>query len=200
MRAPLPGAWFTGPHTRLRIKRHAPPRLPHRVKIRGLQNSGSFLCRSSSRTFSGKSRLACFYNCGLSVTLRLGFLTESKSEDNKIATGSPAAHIRGHDGIGRHARFRCCHLGERFFRGSSPRTFFGKSRLACFYKRGSSVTLRHGFPRRVKTEDNKIAAGIPAAHICGYGGNGRLGGFRFLCREACGFESHYPYQRPTCIL
>ena len=86
--------------------------------------------------------------------------------------------ICGHDGIGRHARFRCCHLGERFFRGSSPRTFFGKSRLACFYKRGSSVTLRHGFPRRVKTEDNKIAAGIPAAHICGYGGNGRLGGFR----------------------
>ena len=85
MRAPLPGAWFTGPHTRLRIKRHAPPRLPHRVKIRGLQNSGSFLCRSSSRTFSGKSRLACFYNCGLSVTLRLGFLTESKSEDNKKA-------------------------------------------------------------------------------------------------------------------
>ena len=22
--------------------------------------------------------------------------------------------ICGHDGIGRHARFRCCHLGERF--------------------------------------------------------------------------------------
>ena len=29
-----------------------------------------------------------------------------KTEGNKIATGSPAAHIRGHDGIGRHARFR----------------------------------------------------------------------------------------------
>ena len=55
-------------------------------------------------------------------------------------------------------------------------------------------------PRRVKTEGNKIATDFPAAHICGYGGNGRLGGFRFLCREACGFESHYPYQRPTCIL
>ena len=25
---------------------------------------------------------------------------------NKIATGDPAAHICGHDGIGRHARFR----------------------------------------------------------------------------------------------
>lgn len=86
--------------------------------------------------------------------------------------------ICGYGGTGRLEGFRCCHLGERFFRGSSPRTFFGKSRLACFYKRGSSVTLRHGFPRRVKTEDNKIAAGIPAAHICGYGGNGRLGGFR----------------------
>ena len=123
-----------------------------------------------------------------------------KTEGNKIATDFPAAHICGYGGNGRLGGFRCCHLGERFFRGSSPRTFFGKSRLACFYKRGSSVTLRHGFPRRVKTEDNKIAAGIPAAHICGYGGNGRLGGFRFLCREACGFESHYPYQRPTCIL
>ena len=150
--------------------------------------------------FFGKSRLACFYTCGSSVTLRLGFLTESKSGDNKIATDFPAVPICARGGIGRHDGFRCCHLGERFFRGSSPRTFFGKSRLACFYKRGSSVTLRHGFPRRVKTEDNKIAAGIPAAHICGYGGNGRLGGFRFLCREACGFESHYPYQRPTCIL
>ena len=31
------------------------------------------------------------------------------------------------------------------FAPSSPRTFFGKSRLACFYKRGSSVTLRLGF-------------------------------------------------------
>ena len=61
---------------------------------------------SSPRTFFGKSRLACFYNCGSSVTLRLGFLTESKSENSKIATGIPAAHICGHDGIGRHARFR----------------------------------------------------------------------------------------------
>ena len=159
-----------------------------------------FVCHPSPWTFFGKSRLACFYKRGSSVTLRLGFLTESKSEDSKIAAERAVAHICGYGGNGRLGGFRCCHLGERFFRGSSPRTFFGKSRLACFYKRGSSVTLRHGFPRRVKTEDNKIAAGIPAAHICGYGGNGRLGGFRFLCREACGFESHYPYQRPTCIL
>ena len=28
--------------------------------------------------------------------------------------------------------------------------------------------------------------------ICGYGGTGRLEGFRFLCQPACGFESHYP--------
>ena len=159
-----------------------------------------FFRGSSPRTFFGKSRLACFYKRGSSVTLRHGFPRRVKTEDNKIAAGIPAAHICGYGGNGRLGGFRCCHLGERFFRGSSPRTFFGKSRLACFYKRGSSVTLRHGFPRRVKTEDNKIAAGIPAAHICGYGGNGRLGGFRFLCREACGFESHYPYQRPTCIL
>jgi hypothetical protein len=39
--------------------------------------------------FFGKSRLACFYTCGSSVTLRLGFLTESKSGDNKIATDLP---------------------------------------------------------------------------------------------------------------
>ena len=75
----------------------------------------------------------------------------------------------------------------------SPWTFFGKSRLACFYKRGSSVTLRLGFLTESKSEDSKIAAERAVAHICGYGGNGRLGGFRFFCREACGFEPHYPY-------
>ena len=86
--------------------------------------------------------------------------------------------ICGYGGTGRLEGFRCCHLGERFFRGSSPRTFFGKSRLACFYKRGSSVTLRHGFPRRVKTEDNKIATGSSAAYICGHDGIGRHARFR----------------------
>ena len=38
--------------------------------------------------------------------LRLGFLTESKSEDNKIATGTPAAYICARGGIGRHDGFR----------------------------------------------------------------------------------------------
>ena len=147
----------------------------------------------SPRTFFGKSRLACFYSCGSSVTLRLGFLTESRSEGSKIATGSSAAHICGRGGTGRLDGFRCCHLGERFLCHSLPRTFFGKSRLACFYKRGSSVTLRLGFLTESKSEDSKIAAEHAVSHICGYGGNGRLGGFRFLCREACGFESHYPY-------
>ena len=61
---------------------------------------------SSPRTFFGKSRLSCFYNCGLSVTLRLGFLTESKSEDNKKAADFTAAHIRARGGIGRHDGFR----------------------------------------------------------------------------------------------
>ncbi len=28
----------------------------------------------------------------------------------------------------------------------------------------------------------------------GYGGIGRRAGFRFLCRKACGFDPHYPYQ------
>ena len=86
------------------------------------------------------------------------------------------------------------------FAPSSLRTFFGKSRLACFYKRGSSVTLRLGFLAESKSEDSKIAAERAVAHICGYGGNGRLGGFRFLCREACGFESHYPYHNWTPVL
>ena len=58
------------------------------------------------RTFFGKSRIACFYNCGSSVSLRLGFLAESKSEDSKIAAGIPAAHIRARGGIGRHDGFR----------------------------------------------------------------------------------------------
>jgi len=33
----------------------------------------------------------------------------------KTAADRPAAHIRGHDGIGRHARFRCCHLSGEVF-------------------------------------------------------------------------------------
>ena len=32
-----------------------------------------------------------------------------------------------------------------------------------------------------------------AAYICGYDEIGKHAGFRFQCREACGFESHYPY-------
>ena len=39
-----------------------------------------------------------------------------KTEGNKIAAGSPAAHICGRGGIGRLDGFRCCHLGERFLR------------------------------------------------------------------------------------
>ena len=65
------------------------------------------------------------------------------------------------------------------FAPSSPRTFFGKSRHACFYSCGSSVTLRLGFLTESKSEGSKIATGIPAAHICGRGGIGRLDGFRF---------------------
>ena len=56
--------------------------------------------------FFGKSRLACFYTCGSSVTLRLGFLTESKSGDNKIAADFPAVPICARGGIGRHDGFR----------------------------------------------------------------------------------------------
>ena len=65
------------------------------------------------------------------------------------------------------------------FAPSSLRTFFGKSRLACFYKRGSSVTLRLGFLTVSKSEDSKIATGFSVTHICGRGGIGRLDGFRF---------------------
>ena len=59
---------------------------------------------------SVKSSLVCFYNCGSSVTLRLGFLTESRSEGSKIATGSSAAHICGRGGIGRLDGFRFRYL------------------------------------------------------------------------------------------
>ena len=45
-----------------------------------------------------------------------------------------------------------------------------------------------------------MAAVYPAALICGYGGIGRRAGFRFLCREACGFDPHYPYHKSTVIL
>ena len=68
------------------------------------------MCHSLPRTFFGKSRLACFYSCGSSVTLRLGFLTESRSEGSKIATGSSAAHICGRGGTGRLDGFRFRYL------------------------------------------------------------------------------------------
>jgi len=58
-----------------------------------------------------------------------------------------AAHICGHDGIGRHARFRCRHLGE----GLS--LVLLKADTVCFYKRGSSDKLRLGSPPRVKIEE-----------------------------------------------
>ena len=59
--------------------------------------------------------------------------------------------------------------------------YYDKNRSSCFYKRGSSDTLRLGSPLRVKIEENKTATGNPAAHICGRGGIGRLDGFRFHC-------------------
>lgn len=33
----------------------------------------------------------------------------------------------------------------------------------------------------------------PTERLRGYDGIGRRAGFRFLCRKACGFDSHYPY-------
>ena len=55
-------------------------------------------------------------------------------------------------------------------------------------------------PRRVKTEDNKIAAGSPAAHICGHDGIGRHARFRFSCSDALGFESPCPHHvGASCI-
>ena len=58
-----------------------------------------------------------------------------------MATGIlPAAQICGYDEIGKHAGFRCCHLSEVF-----P-TNQVKAGMACFYRCGSSATLRLGHP------------------------------------------------------
>lgn len=54
-----------------------------------------------------------------------------------------------------------------------------KTGSSCFID-ASQAQRSVSAPRRVKTEGNKIAAGSPAAHICGYGGIGRRAGFRFL--------------------
>ena len=130
--------------------------------------------------FFGKSRLACFYTCGSSVTLRLGFLTESKSGDNKIATDFPAVPICARGGIGRHDGFRCCHLGERFLRHPRRGHSSVKAGMPVFI--AADQALRSAsVPRRVKTEGNKIATGGPAAYICARGGIGRHDGFRFHC-------------------
>ena len=73
-----------------------------------------------------------------------------------------------------------------------------KTGSSCFID-ASQAQRSVSAPRRVKTEGNKIAAGSPAAHICGYGGIGRRAGFRFLCRKACGFDPHYPHKRKSAM-
>ena len=52
-----------------------------------------------------------------------------------------------------------------------------KAGPSCFIDAGQALRSA-SVPRRVKTEENKIAADFPAAHICGYGGIGRRAGFR----------------------
>ena len=107
--------------------------------------------------------------------------------------------ICGYGGTGRLEGFRWCHLGERFLRHPCCGHSSVKAGTPVFINADQALRSA-SVPRRVKTEGNKIATDFPAAHICGYGGNGRLGGFRFLCREACGFESHYPYHNWTPVL
>src|SRR5699024_9044785 len=64
--------------------------------------------------------------------------------------------------------------------------------IYCFYRRGSSATLRLGSsPCKNR---GKIAAGTPATHICGHDGIGRHARFRFSCSDALGFESPCPHQ------
>ena len=76
-------------------------------------------------------------------------------KNNKTATGrTPAAHICGYGGIGRRAGFRCCHLSEEFPINQA------KAGLACFYRRGSSATLRLGRSHRVKNRGKIEYAGM----------------------------------------
>ena len=51
----------------------------------------------------------------------------------------------GYGGIGRRARFRCCHLSEGFYRPIIRRALsLVKAGSSCFYRCGSSVMLRLG--------------------------------------------------------
>ena len=61
-----------------------------------------------TETWAGKhtARVTKIFNQPDGSTVKASVPRRVKTEGNKIATGSPAAHIRGHDGIGRHARFR----------------------------------------------------------------------------------------------
>ena len=62
--------------------------------------------KACGRRFPAHGLPVRIHVCGSSVTLRLGFLTESKSEDNKIATERAVVHICARGGIGRHDGFR----------------------------------------------------------------------------------------------
>ena len=91
--------------------------------------------------------------------------------------------ICGHDGIGRHARFRWCHLSVGFYCPIIRRVHsLVKAGSPCFYRCGSIVMLRLGSPPRVKIEGN---------WICGYGGIGRRAGFRW-CHLSVSFSVALP--------
>ena len=80
--------------------------LPYNEIARLTKSTGRFRIYYRFHFYYVKNRNSCFYKRGSSDMLRLGSPLRVKIEENKTATGNPAAHICGHDGIGRHARFR----------------------------------------------------------------------------------------------
>ena len=98
-----------GKSNRAPVKKNRPPQLT--VKAALWYDNKVCGCR-----FPAHGLPVRIHVCGSSVTLRPGCLTESKSEDYKIAAVFSAVPICARGGIGRHDGFRCCHLGERFLR------------------------------------------------------------------------------------
>ena len=83
----------------------------------------------------------------------------------KTAVGFPAAHIRGHDGIGRHARFRCRHLSGEVFVKIAARflllIYAGMMKLVNMLDLGSSAARLVGSSPTTRTNLISLILRIP---------------------------------------
>ena len=105
-----------------------------------------------------KAGLSCFYTCGSSNMLRLGRPRRVKTR-GQTAAGSSAAHICGHDGIGRHARFRFSCSDALGFESPCPHQLVASviSLATSFFISLQSASRAHSAAPRLQTATRSAA-------------------------------------------